>query len=288
MTDRRRIVLLLFLAGALVGLVLLSMSLSRLPLQPGRPFYLGEPEAATPLPLEDSDEGLDFWAVLRIVVPLALWVGAPLFLASIIWAIIRKKKSYLITVLLLVGWAAFILYLQINVMQNPQQLWLSSPEEAEEQAVETPTPTDVFDPTTPEWIVYATSAGLALLLLGIAWSLWQGWRRRPRPLELVAEEAETALEAIAAGADWQNAIIRCYAEMCEALRRVRGLVRRQALTPREFAAQLEEAGLPGEHIQRLTRLFETVRYGGRQAHAEDEQEAVACLTAVIQFCRGTP
>jgi hypothetical protein len=287
MTNRRRLLLLIFLAAALVGLVLLSMSLSNLPLQPGRPFYLGEPEQVSPTP-QGETEGPDFWALLHILFPLLVWIGVPLFIASIIWAIIRKKKAYLISVLIVLGWAALILYLQLNVMQNPQQSEQAPVVETQAQTTLTPTPTDIFDPTTPEWLVYATSVGLALLLLAIAWSFWQAWRRRPRPLELVAEEAETALGAIAAGTDWQNAIVRCYAEMCQALRKARGLARRQATTPHEFAVQLQEAGLPGEHIQRLTRLFEIVRYGGRQVRPEDEQEAVACLTAIVRFCRGEP
>jgi len=286
MTNRRRLILLIILIIALGGIVLLSMGLSRLSLQPGRPFYLGEPQAVTATPQGDAEEGPDFWAVLQVILPLFLWVGLPLFLASIIWAIIRKKKAYLITVLLLLGWAALILYLQLHIVQNPQQLWQTAPAQSDSQTTEeAPPPTDVFDPNAPEWVVYATSIGLALLLLCIAWFFWQAWRRRSRPLELVAEEAETTLEAIAAGVDWQNAIIRCYAEMCQALRQARGLARRKETTPREFATQLEEAGLPAEYVHRLTRLFEIVRYGGRQVHPEDEQEAVSCLTAIIRFCR---
>jgi len=288
MTNRRRFLLLGFLAVALVGLVLLSMSLSGLPLRPGRPFYLGEPQPVTPTPESAAPEGLDFWQLMRIVLPLALWIGIPLFLASIIWAIIRKKKGYLITVLILLGWAALILYLELQIMDAPQQLWGAQYAQEEAPETETPLPTDVFDPAaTPEWLVYATSVGLALLLLGSAWSLWQIWRRRPRPLELVAQEAATALEAIRAGTAWQDAVIRCYAEMCQVMTK-RGMARRQEVTPREFAAQLEAAGLPGEYIQRLTRLFELVRYGGRQARPQDEEEAVACLSAVIRFCRGEP
>jgi hypothetical protein len=217
-----------------------------------------------------------------------LWVGLPLLIVFIIWAILRKKKQYLIILLMLLGWAALILYLQLNVIQSPNPLWNNPLSGTQPEASETPTPTDVFDPSAPDWLVYAVSGGLAVLLLGTAWGVLQAWRRRPRPLELVAEEAQTALDEISAGADWKNAVVKCYAEMCRALQKARGLARKEAMTPREFARQLEEAGLPGEHIQRLTRLFETVRYGGKQVQPEDEHDATTCLTAVVQFCRGEP
>jgi hypothetical protein len=56
------------------------------------------------------------------------------------------------------------------------------------------------------------------------------------------------------------------------------------MTPAEFASRLQEAGLPGDAVRRLTRLFEGVRYGQRKVGPKDVNEAVACLTAILQYC----
>ncbi len=37
-----------------------------------------------------------------------------------------------------------------------------------------------------------------------------------------------------------------------------------------------------EHIQRLTRLFENIRYGNKPSGKQEEQEAIACLTAIVK------
>jgi hypothetical protein len=64
----------------------------------------------------------------------------------------------------------------------------------------------------------------------------------------------------------------------------RGLPRPEAATPREYALRLEGAGLPGEAVNRLTRLFESVRYGARKSDQSDINEAVACLNSILQAC----
>jgi hypothetical protein len=51
---------------------------------------------------------------------------------------------------------------------------------------------------------------------------------------------------------------------------------------------LEEAGLPGKHVQQLTRLFEQVRYGAKVSDEQKERQAIACLTAIVEACRSLP
>ena len=62
------------------------------------------------------------------------------------------------------------------------------------------------------------------------------------------------------------------------------LQRDTAMTPTEFANRLEQAGLPGDAVRRLTRLFEGVRYGGHKAGPQETNEAVACLTTILHYC----
>ena len=70
--------------------------------------------------------------------------------------------------------------------------------------------------------------------------------------------------------------------MNRVLQEQRGLERPKAMTPREFERYLLEMGLQDEHIRRLTRLFESVRYGTNAATPQDEREAVACLSAIVE------
>jgi hypothetical protein len=50
-------------------------------------------------------------------------------------------------------------------------------------------------------------------------------------------------------------------------------------TPREFAARLRSSGMMLAHIDRLTAIFEQVRYGGRSGGAFVD-EAIGCLEAI--------
>jgi hypothetical protein len=64
----------------------------------------------------------------------------------------------------------------------------------------------------------------------------------------------------------------------------RQLKREVAMTPQEFAQRLERAGLPGDAVNRLTRLFEVVRYGDRKSAPKDITEAVSCLNTILVYC----
>ena len=44
------------------------------------------------------------------------------------------------------------------------------------------------------------------------------------------------------------------------------------------------AGLPGDAVRRLTRLFESVRYGDRKSPPKDVNEAVTCLNTILHYC----
>ena len=67
----------------------------------------------------------------------------------------------------------------------------------------------------------------------------------------------------------------------------RQLQRELAMTPQEFAVRLERAGLPGDAVRRLTRLFEVVRYGDRKSAPKDVTEAVNCLNTILVYCGET-
>jgi hypothetical protein len=108
--------------------------------------------------------------------------------------------------------------------------------------------------------------------------------RESQPLDEIAAAAQVALDDLASGKEWQDAIIGCYVRMNISVGIRRGMEREPDMTPSEFAQHLEQAGLPGGAVGRLTRLFERVRYGVHEATQADIQEAVNCLTEVVQAC----
>ena len=87
--------------------------------------------------------------------------------------------------------------------------------------------------------------------------------------------------------DSTDVIMNCYFRMSRAVSERRQLTRSESMTPAEFALQLERAGLPGDAVQRLTRLFEGVRYGGRRSGPKDVNEAVSALTSILHYCGET-
>jgi hypothetical protein len=144
----------------------------------------------------------------------------------------------------------------------------------------------------PPWVVPLATVGLAVLaaaaLVGVAWVIWRRSHPPAGPLERLAREAQDAIDALQAGADVKDTVMRCYFEMGRVLSEQRGVRRAETMTPREFEDRLRGVGLPEAHIEQLTRLFEGVRYGARVPDKEEERQAVDCLTAVVEACRSAP
>jgi hypothetical protein len=145
-------------------------------------------------------------------------------------------------------------------------------------------------PTVSPVLLYLISLVVILVLGGFAFLISRWWlqkqriQKSPRPLLGLAEVARSSLADISSGKKWEDVIINCYARMSDVVDTQRGLRRRTDLTASEFAARLERAGLPGDAVLRLTRLFEAVRYGGRNASRGEMVEAITCLTIVLHAC----
>lgn len=142
-------------------------------------------------------------------------------------------------------------------------------------------------PVINPWLVFGLSLGLALGLVGLGWLVYA---RRPRPplafeRQAIAGIARATLDEFASATAWDEAIVRCYLQMNQVVSAERGLVRQAGVTPAEFALRMERAGLPGEAVRSLTRLFEAVRYGGKTATPADRDLAVAALNAILHVCQ---
>jgi hypothetical protein len=118
--------------------------------------------------------------------------------------------------------------------------------------------------------------------------IYRRWFRsgagRPSPLDTIADIAQSSLRDLAAGRGWGDVIIECYARMNAVVSSHRGLMRPASATPREFADRLTRAGLPADAVTRLTRLFESVRYGGSAGTEADIRDASDCLNAILRAC----
>lgn len=150
-------------------------------------------------------------------------------------------------------------------------------------------PPPVFVPPQPtSWLTYLASLLIVALTLFAAWRAYVIWRRNftpaQQPLKEIAEIARASLRDLRDGVDSTDAIMNCYLRMSRAVSEKRQLTRSESMTPAEFALQLERAGLPGDAVQKLTRLFEGVRYGGRRSAPKDVNEAVAALTSILHYC----
>jgi hypothetical protein len=275
-------------------LFLLAISLPNLQLLPGRPFSLGEISLG-PMPQGGSEEfpggQVALWAV-RITLGLMVLLLPISLIALVVSPEVRRR--FLGDLAVLMGFFV-IARLLVGAMQNPPRKELLDTPLTKDPAPElaTPMPIDVYSPlNTPDWVITAISVVIALLLCGIVvavvWSVWRRRQERPSALEQLAEEAQGAINAIQAGEELRETVLRCYRDMSRVLREERGLQRSATMTAREFEYALEKAGIPAEPVGRLTQLFEQVRYGHERLGAQEEQQAVTSLSAIVAACKPRP
>ena len=279
------------MVGALAALILVSGSLAQVHLGSGQrlPAVARESEDTTRgegAQALGAVEGRNLEIFLRVVLVLVMVLLLVSIIALLVLPELRKRFLARLIPLGLVL-AALLLTRQLQ----RQVAATTVPLEAELGLSVEGWPDIAFDASPPELVVWVTriAVGMTLALpVGIVlWLMWRGRRRRElRPLEQVAEQARHAIENLRAGDDVRSVILRCYSEMSRVLSDERGLTRQSSMTPREFERSLVKAGLPEPAVQRLTRLFEAVRYGAKIAGDVDEEQAMASLAAIVDACRG--
>lgn len=285
MTNRQRLILLAYLGLGLIALIVLAAGMPNLELQTGG--ILMEPFEPATILLEE-DEGTSqpvFVNPFNLGSLIALGTLAFIALYSAYrWPEVRAA---LLVLLAFTGLILGLLYLY-QTFGEP-----SGPPEEEVQrapAVEQERISQELLDNPPDWLDPITVVvTIVMVVVGavVARFLWRRPWERPSQgtLEVITAEAEAALDELRGGAEVRDAIFRCYLEMNQGLRQRLGLVRDEGMTPREFEAELTRAGLPQHAVQRLTRLFESVRYGRQSGTETDREEAVACLEAIIDHAR---
>ncbi len=283
----RKAFLLASVLVAVVALIALASSLHDVTFKPGQPFG-SDSTSAGPVELPalhiPSDTPLWkillFWGLLVVNIVLFFWLLPP-----------EVRKRLLRQVLgFAVGILAFILALKYQIIKLPDLKGPPAPSDQQTGFGSTvgSTPAPFQAPQMSPWVVYLASVVAVLFIaaaLVIVYRRWFGplYSSR-RSLKAIANIAQTSLQDLAAGRNWGDVIIECYARMNEAVSLRRGLRRPGGATPREFADSLRQAGLPVDAVDRLTGLFESVRYGSHPSSEADIRAATDCLHAILQAC----
>ncbi|HNO84064.1 MAG TPA: DUF4129 domain-containing protein [Anaerolineales bacterium] len=152
-------------------------------------------------------------------------------------------------------------------------------------------PAPVFEPPQiSSATTFLLTLAFVVLVAFLFWLINRWWTRQKeliakrRPLAEIAAIARASLHDLASASNSNDAIIQCYVRMSNVVAMKRGLQRQYAMTPAEFAAYLEGAGIPPEPISRLTGLFEAVRYGGHISGPREIDEASDCLKSILRYC----
>jgi hypothetical protein len=286
MDARRKQLALAALGMAALALVALAMGVGSLSLAPGRPVAFGVPAARSAG--EAPPVGLD----PRLFLVAVIWICLLVTLVSVVLS--RSLRRYLLHMLplyIVYGLLMYLLFSGLYSMTRQEQLApvqppplaAGEPPPLPEQA--TPVAPPEFVARPPQWLVLAVSLAVGLIAAGAAWLVVQRGRwpasAPGHPLAEIAREAQSALTEIAGGGGLRNAVLRCYAEMSRALTERSGVRQDQTMTPREFEQRLAATGIRDEHVRRLTRLFEAVRYGPHEPGEREEAEATECLRAIV-------
>ena len=284
--ENKRLVL-LFAVLALGALTVLAISLNEVPFREGQRFVREEAEQS-PLPNPTTEPAwveIPLWQLLLALILLALMV----VLIGLLLSPEMRRRMFL----LLVRGALMALGIYYLLKNYGDQLLPFDLQAAGENLVsdESSVPMPMFQPPpVSPMFSYLISFAFALILLAVVWMVYRGWQsrsaalKRSKPLDELAKIARSSLHDLSSGRNSSDVIINCYLRMSDVVSSKRQLQREIAMTPHEFALRLEQAGLPGDAVTRLTRLFEGVRYGDRRSGPRDVNEAVSCLKTILHYC----
>lgn len=235
-------------------------------------------------------EVLDSVFSVPLKTQIAVWVLFVLLfvLIGLLLSPEMRKKLILIAIRVAVTyWALWLLFTRYRGVLIQMGLNLSALGNAPASANGGDPAPAFVPPQTDSWLSYVLGIALAAALVFVAWKAYGIWRELnppPSAMNQLAKIARTSLHELSSGRDSTDVILNCYFRMSDAVAEKKNLERKASMTPGEFAVRLERAGLPGDSVKRLTRLFESVRYGGRKSDPASVNEAVACLTAILQHC----
>lgn len=201
----------------------------------------------------------------------------------------RKRLLRLLFRIVVTYWAIYLLFTRYpQVLARLGEAFAPAGEIPVEVSNGVPPP--VFTPpSSTSSMTYLVSFGIVVLVAFLAWRAYAAWKLlhavpAGQAARKLARIARASLHDLTSGRDSTDVILNCYFRMSDVVTEKKNLSRSVSMTPHEFATRLEQAGLPAEAVKQLTRLFEGVRYGGQRSNPRMVNEAVACLTAILQYC----
>jgi hypothetical protein len=284
--PRRGRVLLWLTGGALV-LLILSGVLGAFDLQPGRIFLMPTqaPTAESQSEQDALGQGNDstLETILRGILAIA-WILLPVSL--IVSMLSRQGRRRLLTNVVTIIMLLIILY-RIQEIEPAAKSQSAAGQVGGDLGAVAGEPLPPAPPAPPDWLAWAASAGIVLVLGGLAYYFGRRmlFSREESALVQIGDEAEKARRELDQGGAVEDVVVRCYRQMSRIVAEARALRRQTSDTPEEFARVLVEAGLPPGPLGALTRLFEDVRYGSIPAGPTERQAAIDSLAAIAAACR---
>ncbi len=291
--QRRRILLggvFVVLFGILFVLI---GGLNSTPFLPGKP--LPNPFTAVDIAPFAGTASQGEWGMnaVRLIVQI-LFILA--LVVIVIFAIISSEFRWRLLTVALICVVVLAILSQIEIKQRGDQVRMREQPDitfGEPPPPVPPVQVEIPDARATDWLMVLTALGSAAVLTGVGLFLllrvYPAFQKRRTERNLLLDElgqrAHEAVTRIRAGDDPRVAILRCYKEMSEIISREERIPNFSYFTPREFAERLRSSGMMVAHVDRLTAIFEQVRYGGRPGGVFVD-EAIASLEAIEEAYSG--
>jgi len=288
---QKRLAIVVLAVLALGALTVLATSLNDVPFNEGLSFSRKE---ATELPPVSATDVTNAWADVPLWKHLALW-GLVTLMMVLIGLLLSPDLRKKLLILFVRTTAIVIAVLLVMRLYGDRLFGFQTPagnDGLSGDSVNSQPLPEFNPPEISPMLSYLVSFVFALLWIAVMWALYKGWKKylaltAKKPLDELAHIARSSLNDLRSGRDSSDVIINCYLRMSDVVAEKRKMQREVAMTPHEFALRLERAGLPGDAVRRLTRLFEVVRYGDRKSGPKDVNEAVSCLSTILHYCGET-
>lgn len=275
---------------ALGALMALAIGLRNISFREAQPMGRSEAQAATPPPPTGSVPEVSVQSHLVVWIAILLLV---ILIGILLTPELRKRLFRIFIRVAFTYWALYFVFTRYgNVFASLAGLLNLSPQGGPASDSDNiPPPVFTPPPETP-WLSYLVAVICILLVAFFAWRTQRFWRNDAgqgsgKSLDEIVRIARSSLRDLSSGRESTDVILNCYFRMSDVVADKRSLKRGTSMTPAKFAVRLERAGLPGEAVKRLTRLFENVRYGGYRTGPKEVNEAVACLTTILNYCGET-
>ncbi len=285
--NSTRLLVSLVLIALVADLFILISGMANLTLLPGKrlpnPFTsFGELDPAVSPP--GTTWGED---TLRILIQAIFALGATTILLFVIFSREHRKQFAVIFLVLLLLFLILVYIGEIPqsdqsaVLETNMGTEIGAAPPVEQVRVDIPQ----VEPTNWQVILITLGSSLLLTLFAVVFfvKIYPLIRSRSVDKESVlnklGKSAGLAARRIISGDDPRAAILLCYHEMTQIMSNHEQVQNYSFLTPREFALRLHQGGMKDDDVDRLTAIFEAVRYGGRSG-AEFVNEAMSCLQSI--------